>query len=277
VRQLYVVVNKIDVLGDTDREEVLSYIQTRVEQLLGTGNAHLLPLSARDGLTAKLNHDEAGIHRSGLASFEQTLTAFLAEEQGRIFLVSVLDHALRILDEADLTLATASTEGEIETQGSALELRRTMESLRVSLMAGVPLSAVGTVTEPAPVDLRVIDQVIDTSRSQARRSPSWALASRGRVCVAACAGATGWRACCARWCHDSRSRHCVAVRNRWLAELVAERFYKPPVRYSSKECSVGIVRDGTSLGICNTDRKCCAQVSNWMKDIDSCFSASYFA
>ncbi len=67
VRQLFVVVNKMDMLaGETEREEVLGYIHTRVEQFLGTGNAHLSPLSARDGLTAKLNHDDVGIHRSGL-------------------------------------------------------------------------------------------------------------------------------------------------------------------------------------------------------------------
>ena len=182
VRQLFVVVNKIDVLGDRDRGEVLGYIHTRVEQLLGTGNAHLSPLSARDGLTAKLNHDDAGIHGSGLAAFEQTLTAFLAEEQGRTFLVSVLDHALRILDETDPALATASAEGEIETQGSALELRRRMDSLRASLLAGVSLSAVRTALEPAVADLRVIDQAIDTSRSLAREPGGGQAKARMRTC-----------------------------------------------------------------------------------------------
>jgi Dynamin family len=182
VRQLFVVVNKIDMLGEEDREEVLGYIQTRVEQLLGTGNAHLSPLSARDGLTAKLNHDDVGIHRSGLALFEQTLTTFLAEAQGRTFLVSVLDHALRILDETNPVLATASADGEIELPGKVLKLWQTMESLRASLLAGVPLSAVRTATEPAVADLRVIDQAIDASRSPAREPGDRQAKARVRTC-----------------------------------------------------------------------------------------------
>ena len=188
VRQLFVVVNKIDVLGDTDRGEVLDYIHTRVEQLLGTGNVHISPLSARDGLTAKLKHDGASIQRSGLAAFEQMLTAFLAEEQGRTFLVSVLDHAQRILNETEPALSNASAEGEIETQKSALGLHRKMGSLRASLMADVPLSAVPTAAQPVAADLRVIDQVIDTSRSPAREP---VVGKQRRACVPARSVRTG--------------------------------------------------------------------------------------
>jgi len=170
VRQLFVVVNKLDMLGEEDSKEVLGYIQMRVAQLLGTGAAHLSALSARDGLTAKLNHDDAGIYRSGLAPFEQGLTAFLAEAQGRTLLVSVLDRALRLIASVDPTLAIASANGSIEPPGSALELRRTMESLRASLRAGAPLSAALRTAEPTAADPRVIDQTIATSRSPAQRA-----------------------------------------------------------------------------------------------------------
>jgi len=182
VRQLFVVVNKLDLLGDTDRKEVLSYIQTRVEQLLRTGDIHLSPLSARDGLTAKLNHDEAGIHRSGLAPFEQALTAFLTEAQGRTFLVSVLDRALRLFAEADPALAPASTDGEIEPPGSALALRRTMESLRALLLAQAPLSAVLRPAEPATAAPRVIDQAIASVRSPASRAGGGQANARTGTC-----------------------------------------------------------------------------------------------
>jgi len=182
VRQLFVVVNKMDMLGDTDREEVLGYIQMRVEQLVGAGTAHLYPLSARDGLAAKLNHDDIGIHRSGLAPFEQALTAFLTEAQGRTFLVSVLDRALRLLAEADPTLAPASADGEIEPPGSVLALRRTMESLRASLLAQAPLSAARSAAEPATADPRVIDQAIAAGRSPARRAGGGQANARTRTC-----------------------------------------------------------------------------------------------
>ncbi len=182
VRQLFVVVNKIDVLGETEREEVLGYIHTRVEQIVGIGAAHLSSLSARDGLTAKLNHDDAGIHRTGLAPFEKALTAFLAEAQGRTFLVSVLDHALRLFTEADLKLVPTPADGEIEPPGSALELRRTMESLRASLLAGAPLSAARSAAESAAADPRVLEQAIATSRSPAREAGGGQASARTRTC-----------------------------------------------------------------------------------------------
>jgi len=168
VRQLFVVVNKMDMLGDTDREEVLGYIQTQIQQLFGTGAVHLSPLSARDGLIAKLNHNDTNLYRSGLASFEQALTAFLAEAQGRAFLVSILDRTLRIFAEADSTLALADSENE--PRGSAFELRQTIESLRASLLADAPLSAALHAAEPTAADPRVIDQAIAAGRSPARKA-----------------------------------------------------------------------------------------------------------
>jgi GTP-binding protein EngB required for normal cell division len=199
VRQLFVVVNKIDVLGEEDREEVLGYIQTRVAQLLGTGTAHLFPLSARDGLTARLNHDDAGIHRSGLAPFEQTLTTFLSEAQGRTFLVSVLDRALRLVAEASPMLATASSNGEIEPPVSVLDLWRTMESLRASLLAGTPLSAVRTVAKPAAADPRVIDQAIDASRSPAHEAGEGQANAHTRTCPVCAAQGQALFAFFAKW------------------------------------------------------------------------------
>ena len=170
IRQLFVVVNKLDMLGDTDRKDVFDYIRTHVGRLLGTGDVHLYPLSARNGLTAKLNHDDAAIQRSGLALFEQELTAFLAEAQGRTFLMSVLDRALHLVTSADPMLATAPTDGKIKPHGSALELRQTMESLRASLLAELPLSAVSRTAEPTAANPHVINQAIAASQSPTRKT-----------------------------------------------------------------------------------------------------------
>ena len=180
VRQLFVVVNKMDMLGDTDRAEVLGYIQTQIQQLFGTGAVHLSPLSARDGLIAKLNHDDTSLYRSGLASFEQALTAFLAEAQGRTFLVSILDRTLRIFAEADATLAFANSENE--SRGSASELRQTMESLRASLLTDAPLSAALHAAEPTTADPRVIDQAIAAGRTPARKAGGGQTNTRTRTC-----------------------------------------------------------------------------------------------
>ncbi len=182
VRQLFVVVNKMDMLSITDRQEVLDYIQTRVEHLLGTGKPHLSPLSARDGLVAKLNHDEAGIQRSGLVLFEQILATFLAEEQGRTFLVSLLDRTLRLLAEADSTRATTLADDETESHESAPELRRAMESLRVRLLASTPLSGVRTVAEPVVTGPHIIDQAIAASQRPERQVGGGQTNVRTRAC-----------------------------------------------------------------------------------------------
>jgi GTP-binding protein EngB required for normal cell division len=182
IRQLFVVVNKMDMLAVREREEVLGYIQAHLEHLLGADAAHLFPLSARDGLTAKLNHNERGIQQSGLATFEQMLTTFLAEAQGRTFLVAILDRALHLLTSADLTLATGSTDSQVEPPGKALDLQKTMESLRASLLIGTPLSAMRHVAASAAADTHVLDQAITTSRSPAHRASDGQTKVRTRTC-----------------------------------------------------------------------------------------------
>ena len=168
VRQLFTIVNKLDMLGSAEREEVLSYIQLQVKRLLGTADIPLYPLSARSGLTARLNHDEAGLSQSGLAPFEQALTAFLAEEQGRAFLVSILDRTLHLFATAEQTLAHISTQSEL--QGQALELRASMETLRASLLAGAPLPAALRAAEPKMADAHVIEQVIAVGRASSGKA-----------------------------------------------------------------------------------------------------------
>ena len=180
VRQLFVVVNKLDMLGGTEREEVLGYIHTQVKQLLSPGAVHLYPLSARDGLTAKLNHDEVGLSPSGLAPFEQALTTFLAEAQGRTFLVSVLDRALRLFTEAEQVLAQASTEGKLHSK--ALDLRGGMESLRPSLLVGEPLAVALHIVEPKAADPHVIEQVIAVGRSPLNKAGSGLAIAHTRTC-----------------------------------------------------------------------------------------------
>ncbi len=172
VRQLFVVVNKIDLLGDTEGEEVLDYIQTRVGHLLGTDAVHLVPLSARTGLTAKLSHDTAGLQWSGLATFEQILARFLAEQQGRTFLVSILDHVLRLFTEAGLLLANTPANSDVEQAGSAFEVQQTIAALRVSLLDGSPLSAVPQIAEAATANPQVLNKAIAASQSPATRATS---------------------------------------------------------------------------------------------------------
>src|SRR5579883_2720100 len=182
VRQLFIVVNKLDMLGDTEREEVLGYIHAQVNRLLGTGDVRLYPLSARVGLAAKLNHDQAGIYRSGLLPFEQALTAFLAEAQGRTFLVSILDRALRLFTGANLALAATPTDSEYELRKNMLALQQRMEALRASLLAAGPLSAAPHQAEPGADSRDIIEQTIVASRSSGRKGGRGQATASARTC-----------------------------------------------------------------------------------------------
>ncbi|HVB23838.1 MAG TPA: dynamin family protein [Ktedonobacteraceae bacterium] len=215
IRQLFVVVNKLDMLGDTDRRDVFDYIRTHVGRLLGTGDVHLYPLSARNGLTAKLNHDDAAIQRSGLALFEQELTAFLAEAQGRTFLMSVLDRALHLVTSADPMLATAPTDGKIKPLGNALELRQTMESLRASLLAEVPLSAMRSTADLASADPHVIEQAIAAGRTPGHTSGREQANVRTRTCPICAVQEQALFAFFAKWQYtlatDATAQHAFAA------------------------------------------------------------------
>lgn len=199
VRRLFVIANKMDLLGGTDREEVLAYISAHVEQVAGADYAHLFLLSACNGLAARLNHDESGLRRSGLVPFEQALATFLAEEQGRTFLVSVLDRTLHLFNEVGPALTGSSVGGEIEASGSALELRKTMESLRAPLLTGTLFVATPNAAGSAPTDARIIDQAIAASRSPARRPSAGPANVNTRICPVCVAQGQALFAFFAQW------------------------------------------------------------------------------
>lgn len=215
VRQVFVVVNKMDMLGGTDRDEVLGYIQTRVNQLLGTQDAYMAPLSARDGLIAKLNHDDAGIQGSGLASFEQVLATFLAEAQGRTFLVSILDRTLHLLTSAEPMLTSAPVDGRLMPPVSAPDLRQTLQLLRESLLAKSSLPGVFQGAEPVVTEPRIIEQAIAASRTPVRERREGQSQTRTSTCPICTAQAQALFAFFAKWQYtlatDTAAQHAFAA------------------------------------------------------------------
>ncbi len=124
VRKLFVVINKMDLLTADERAEVLGYMRTGLERMLGS-TVRLYPLSARQALEAKLRGDGRGAEASGLEALEADLAAFLSLERGQTFLVSVLDQAARLLDgvapmkQPMAVLRQRLLAGELAPEGSA--------------------------------------------------------------------------------------------------------------------------------------------------------------
>jgi hypothetical protein len=159
----------------------------------------MAPLSARDGLLAKLNHDDAGIRWSGLASFEQELATFLAEAQGRTFLVSILDRTLYLLTTVEPILTSAAIDGKLLPPVSAPDLRQTLQSLRASLLAGASLSGAFQIAEPVATEPRVIEQAIAASRSSTHEARGRQPDARTSTCPICLAQAQALFAFFAKW------------------------------------------------------------------------------
>jgi GTP-binding protein EngB required for normal cell division len=158
VRRLFVVANKIDLLSAQERDEVLSYIQSGLNNLVADSNAQVHPLSARNALHAKLNDDANTLAASGLPTFERALEIFLAEEKANTLLVSILDDLASILAD--------SSDGE-----AISDLRARVHAVQSGLLSGsltiAPLSTPDLLTPTqAPAE---IQRVVEAKPAQSLR------------------------------------------------------------------------------------------------------------
>jgi GTPase SAR1 family protein len=134
--RIFFVVNKIDLLGAAEQSEALGFVQTRLEQIMHTHELHLYPVSARDALQAKLATDSAQLERSGLVAFEKALADFLVGEKSRVFLVTLIERALKLIAEAEATFTLEVRAAELpeETRVERLaELQHRLDNLAAAL------------------------------------------------------------------------------------------------------------------------------------------------
>ncbi len=94
--KVFFVVNKIDLLEDRQREEVLGYIAQTIRRQTGAAVPRIFAVSSRSGLKARLAGDAEGYAASGLAALEEALAEFLSSEKSDALLVAVLNKSLRL-------------------------------------------------------------------------------------------------------------------------------------------------------------------------------------
>lgn len=97
VRKIFFVVNKIDLLGQQERQEVLAYVRDTLQTQMGAAAVSTFEVSSRLGLQAKLSGNADGYASSGLAALENALASFLTSERRSTFLTAILDKALSLL------------------------------------------------------------------------------------------------------------------------------------------------------------------------------------
>ena len=74
---VFFVLNKLDLVSESEREEVARFVRERVDRELGFGRHALFTVSAKRGLEARLHGDSRALAQSGLAEREAALAAFM--------------------------------------------------------------------------------------------------------------------------------------------------------------------------------------------------------
>jgi signal recognition particle receptor subunit beta len=94
--RMFFVLNKVDYLSEPDRKEALAFTRAVLAEALGS-EPIVYPMSAREGLTAKMAGDQKGVEASGLGAFERDFRRFLMREKGAVILDSVAGQACKLV------------------------------------------------------------------------------------------------------------------------------------------------------------------------------------
>jgi GTP-binding protein EngB required for normal cell division len=98
----FCLLNKIDHLSDAELVESTAFAAQALREALGD-EVPVFPLSARLALRARLTDDPDLLARSRLPEFDAALRGFLANESGAVWVRSVRQQLLQLLDEARLS------------------------------------------------------------------------------------------------------------------------------------------------------------------------------
>ncbi len=156
VNHVFLVVNKIDLLDESELREVLDFNAGKLRGVIDDKIIGVFPVSARRGIAAKTADDIEGYEKSGMKKLEDSLSAFLADEKAAGFLSSVAQKTLRLLNEALACMAgqgfvgTASGELENIRNGLTPEDAETVRSLeaKIKSICAAALSGVSASSEP---------------------------------------------------------------------------------------------------------------------------------
>jgi ribosome biogenesis GTPase A len=166
VRQLFVVVNKVDLVPENDREQVIEFVKSKAQEELGEGDVRIYAVSARDALTARMATDPAKLDGSGLLPLQEDLIAYLTTHKHQDLLLQACDHANELLtassvaEKASLLDRIAALRAEIQ-QGSLMDKKlvyRTREEVEPAQSPGSLLRLSCAVCD------RIVDAVLDFFR-----------------------------------------------------------------------------------------------------------------
>jgi GTPase SAR1 family protein len=166
VRQMFLVVNKMDLVPEAEREQVVEFVKTKVQQELEDINVHLYAVSAKDGLAARVNSDAGKLSESGLPKLEEDIVDYITAHKQGDFLLQVCDRASellagsRVAQREELLARLASLRSEIETGRGTEEQGGKRRALAKRVGKGVSVVRVS-----CAICDRVADAVLDFLRT----------------------------------------------------------------------------------------------------------------
>jgi GTP-binding protein EngB required for normal cell division len=121
VGAVFVVLNKLDLMPQPERGEIVRFVTRRLDSELGPSNYRLFAVSAKAALDAKLHGDAIGLARSGVPEVEGALTEFLRTNKTWQFCHRTLERLVALLrrQQAELAISLAAS----NLSDSAAELR----------------------------------------------------------------------------------------------------------------------------------------------------------
>jgi small GTP-binding protein len=170
VRKIFLVVNKSDLVSQTERDRVLKFIRGVLQTELGVSEPRLFAVSARRGLRAKMERSEHDLAESGLPRLEESLVEFLTGEKIAESLARICDRAIALFSEVQGKGNIAEEQAQ-KFQDSIFQLARIREQLTHPLReytATLPGPAMPVrhealmeaVRKPCPVCVQVADAMM---------------------------------------------------------------------------------------------------------------------
>jgi translation elongation factor EF-1alpha len=102
VAKIFFLFNKIDTMSEQEYTESLDFTRGLLGKKLGIGDIRILPVSARQALQARLEHNDELFRKSNFRQFEESLEHFILKDKSNVLAASTMNRAINLAK--DLTL-----------------------------------------------------------------------------------------------------------------------------------------------------------------------------
>lgn len=130
VRTVFIVVNKLDLATEVDREGVLTAVRGAVGNEFSDSRPEVFAVSARLALQAKQNDSRAELAKSGFPALEEALLEFLRTGKARDFFLRAAERTTQIVHQQEIAIRISRRAND---GNSAASLRARLEEFSRSL------------------------------------------------------------------------------------------------------------------------------------------------